>query len=248
MVTWDHVPDGGTPESQWRSWSREWPELDLAGCTRVVVVAPHPDDEVLAAGGLLHRLAGRGTELALLAVTDGDASHPGSPTLSPAELARRRRAESAAALAELGLHPVTTRLGLPDGAVAAHEDAVADALTGVLGAADAATWVIATWRGDGHPDHEAVGRAAHRAAGAAGARLLEVPVWTWHWAVPEDPRVPWHRARGVALDPAVLDLKRAAVQHFRTQVASLSEHPADAPVLPAFVLERLLRDHETVLV
>ncbi|GAB2909688.1 PIG-L family deacetylase [Rhodococcus aerolatus] len=247
MVTWDHVPDGGTPESQWRGWSRDWPALDLAGCARVVVVAPHPDDEVLAAGGLLARLAAAGATVELVAVTDGDASHPGSPTLSPAALAELRRAESVAALAELGLAPATTRLCVPDGRVAAHEDAVAAAVSRVLGTADTTTWVVATWRGDGHPDHESVGRAAHRAAVAAGARLLEVPVWTWHWAHPADPRVPWERAHVVPLDPALMDAKHAAVQQFRTQVEALSADPADAPVLPGFVLERLLRDHETVL-
>lgn len=241
------MPDGGTPEARWRSWSRDWPELDPTGCRRVVVVAPHPDDEVLAAGGLLHRSAAGGAVVELVAVTDGDASHPGSPTLAPAALAALRRDESVAALAELGLAPATTRLGVPDGAVVAHEDAVADAVARLLGAAEEGTWVVATWRGDGHPDHEAVGRAAHRAAAAAGARLLEVPVWTWHWAQPDDPRVPWHRARRVPLDAVTLAAKHAAVQRFRSQVAPLSDHPADAAVLPGFVLERLLRDHETVL-
>ena len=72
-------------------------------------------------------------------------------------------------------------------------------------------------------------------------------MWTWHWAVPDDPRVPWSRARRVPLDAATRAAKQAATQAFRTQVAPLSDHPADAPVLPAFVLDRLLRDHETVL-
>ena len=41
------VDDGGTPESTWREWGRSFPELDLTGCSRLIIVAPHPDDEIL---------------------------------------------------------------------------------------------------------------------------------------------------------------------------------------------------------
>jgi LmbE family N-acetylglucosaminyl deacetylase len=64
------------------------------------------------------------------------------------------------------------RLGQPDGGI--DEDALAAALEPLLGPG---RWCLATWRADGHPDHEAVGRAAARACTATGARLLEYPVW-----------------------------------------------------------------------
>lgn len=71
------IHGGGTPEWRWRSWSRVFPPLELAGCRRLVVVAPHPDDEVLGVGGLMATAVGAGVELDIVAVTDGDASHPG---------------------------------------------------------------------------------------------------------------------------------------------------------------------------
>ena len=49
----------GTPEAVWRPWLRAqpfapMPKTALLGeARRLVVVAPHPDDEVLACGGLL---------------------------------------------------------------------------------------------------------------------------------------------------------------------------------------------------
>ena len=49
----------GTPEDMWRPWLRAqtWAQMSLPAfmgeSERLVVVAPHPDDEVLACGGLL---------------------------------------------------------------------------------------------------------------------------------------------------------------------------------------------------
>ncbi|SNQ50260.1 putative LmbE-like protein [Frankia canadensis] len=239
--------DAGTPESVWQAWRPGWAEFELTSPPpRAVVVAPHPDDEVLGVGGLLLRLHGLGTELAVVAVTDGDASHPGSPTLSPERLARRRIAEQAAALAELGLGDVPVhRAGLGDGRVAGHEDVLADLVAPLL---TPACWVLTTWREDRHPDHEATGRAVALAAGRVGARMIEYPVWTWHWARPRDPRVPWSRARSVALPDSVRQAKRRAVEHYRSQIAPLSDDPADAAVLGPEILARLLRPTETLFV
>jgi len=41
--------------------------------SRVVVVAPHPDDEILTCGALLHLVAERGDAPLIVAVTDGPA-------------------------------------------------------------------------------------------------------------------------------------------------------------------------------
>jgi LmbE family N-acetylglucosaminyl deacetylase len=230
----------GTPEGRWRGWAAPaaWPALDVDATDPPVVVAPHPDDEVLGVAGLMAVL-GRAE---VVAVTDGEASHPDSVVHTAAELASIRRAETAEALARLGLaDPPVHRLGQPDGGI--DEDAVAAALTGLLAPG---RWCLATWRGDGHPDHEAVGRAAARACRATGARLLEYPVWTWHWAVPDDPGVPWHRARRIDLNPAAVAAKAAAVAAFTSQISPLGPAPADAAVLPPHVLERFARPYETV--
>ena len=74
----------GTPSAQWLSWPG-WAGLRVTSVaelvppgSRLVVVAPHPDDEILGAGGLLAATARAGRDLLLVAVTDGQASHPGS--------------------------------------------------------------------------------------------------------------------------------------------------------------------------
>jgi len=236
-----HRP-GATTEQEWAARRPDLPAWrpDPAW-RRVVVCAAHPDDEVLGVGGAMALLAAAGTEVVHVAVTDGEASHPGNPVLGPAELAAARREESAAALAALGVAPVAAaRLRLPDSGVAAHEAALTGALGPLLVGADL---VLTPWTGDGHPDHEAVGRAVLAAAGPLGAPVAQYPVWAWHWAHPGDPRLPWDRARALALPPAVRDAKRAAVACFTTQVQPLGPDPA---VLPPEFLAHHDRDHEVL--
>lgn len=234
------IHGAGTAEAAWQAWSPAWPVLSVPS-TPPVVVAPHPDDEVLGAGGLLARLAAaRAPGVDIVAVTDGEASHPDSTVYPRAELAALRRAETDEALARLGLRaPTVHRLGHPDGRV--DEAALTAALTALL---TADRWCLASWRGDGHPDHEAVGRAAAAACARTGAQLVEYPIWTWHWARPDDPRVPWDRFRRLPLTEAERAAKRHALTAFVTQVQPLGPAPGDAPILPPHVLARFDRPEE----
>lgn len=212
---------------------------------RAVIIAPHPDDEVLGCGGLMSQLAQLQRSLALISVTDGGGSHPGSLLWPENRLKTIRPQESADALARLGLLPGTfewQRAGIADGSVSDHEDALVAFLERHLGPTDV---VFSTWAHDGHPDHEAVGRASARACALTGAQLREVPIWAWHWADPEDERLPWDQARKLLLDPATLAHKRDAVHAFSSQ---LQGDPGIGlpPVLPSGVLERLLQPFELV--
>ncbi len=239
------VIDGlGTPERAWRPFvdALRLPALSLAETPdRAVVVAPHPDDEILGVGGLLAMLAAAGTRVDVLAVTDGEASHPGG-SVGPERLAVLREPETARALAALGVNATTQRLRLPDGGREELEQPVVDALQ-----LEPGTWLLGPWRGDGHPDHEAVGRACATAAIRDGARLLAYPVWAWHWATPHDERVPWSRAAQVNLSPDIRSAKARAVAEFVTQVRPLGPLDADAPVLAPHILERFARPYEVVL-
>jgi LmbE family N-acetylglucosaminyl deacetylase len=249
-----YLSAAGTPEHIWQDWSalRVWPKLTWTPPPEtVVVVAPHPDDEVLGVGGLLAMLTKEGSRLHVIAVTDGDASHPGSPTMTPAALAARRTIESEQALHALGIENVTVeRLRLPDGKVSEaerqHGSVTAAVVRAIALAADRGlTWCLAPWPGDGHPDHAAAGQAA--VLGASGtARIFTYPVWMWQWATPSDLRVPWSTARRVVLPADVHAAKEAAVAVFQTQIAPLSQDPADATVLPPDVLAHLTRDVEIV--
>ena len=207
----------GTDERLWAAWP--WLSrlsgpglagLGLAGMRSAVIVAAHPDDEVLGAGGLISMLAASRARLRLVAVTDGERSHRRHG--SPAVLARRRSAETGAALRALGAQGAeVVRLGLPDSGLAAREDELTAALEPLAAGFDLC---LAPWDRDLHPDHEAAGRAARNAAPGV---FYSFPVWMWHWASPADPRVPWDRALRVPLAPRTVSRKRSAIACFASQ-------------------------------
>lgn len=69
---------------------------------RVLVIAPHPDDDVLGAGGAMAALADQGEKIFSLYVTDGRGSPRKDPGLSDEEMAVRREKEARKALRAIG--------------------------------------------------------------------------------------------------------------------------------------------------
>lgn len=238
----------GTSEAEWSAWPglRKLGTIDadelVPSTARAVVVAPHPDDEVLAVGGLLAQLGRLGMPVRIVAVTDGCASHPGSSEWPADRLVRERPQESRLALHRLGIDVEPIRLGLPDGGLKGLECLLADRLLALLDRADV---VFTTWRRDGHPDHEATGHACAFAAARTGARLIEVPVWAWHWGAPGDARLPWSRARRLLLDADASRRKRSAVDAFASQLLPDPSTGA-APILRASTIERAARPFEVM--
>jgi LmbE family N-acetylglucosaminyl deacetylase len=230
----------GTAEAAWRAWPvlaalPAWPVTDWPSA---VVFAAHPDDEVLGAGGIIALLAAAGARLRVVAVTDGESSHPGRSTAQRAELAGRRARERAAALEALGAGMAEViRLGLPDAGLADREAELAARVPGLAAGFDVC---LAPWTGDLHADHETVGRAARRAAGP----VFFYPVWMWHWAGPGDARVPWAQAGRVLLPAGPRGRKGAAIGCFASQ---LEDRGAGAgPVLTAQFAAHFERDYEVL--
>ncbi len=128
----------GTDEPPWLGSTRlrTLPSLQISRPRHLVVVAPHPDDEVLGVGGLMQCMQHLGVEMAIVAVTDGEGSHPVAHALG-VDIASTRAMEATAALDRLGCGPVAvTRLGFPDGAVAAEIPRLTEALSELLGPDD----------------------------------------------------------------------------------------------------------------
>jgi LmbE family N-acetylglucosaminyl deacetylase len=217
----------GTDELAWQRWPglARLPALAVRDWASAVILAAHPDDEVLGAGGIIATLAAAGARLRLVAVTDGEGSHPG--LADPARLARTRTAETAAALTALKADQVEViRLGFPDTGLAARENELTAILRELVCGFDIC---LAPWEHDVHADHEVLGRSAL----LASAQALRYPVWAWHWALPGDPRLPWSRAVRVPLSADIAARKSAAIRCFASQLTSRS--PERGPVLsPGF--------------
>ena len=116
---------------------------------KVLVIAPHPDDEVLGLGGTIHRLAHEGHGVVVAIVTKGWA-----PLYPDAQVAQVR-AEAQAANSILGAGdlrfldlPVTTLHAMPE---AELNKVFCDLLADVR-----PDWVFLPFRGDRHEDHRQV--------------------------------------------------------------------------------------------
>lgn len=237
-----------TDESVWTEYfsNTRLPELSVLGPTgqprRVLVTSAHPDDDILAIGGLLCALNESGAELTCAVATDGEASHHETHTPGGVLLGEARRSEYLSALHALGLSDTTVHFfGLPDSGLRDHELAVASQLRTLMPGHDT---VLTPWVFDGHPDHEAVGRAASMAA-EPGPEIWQYPVWMWHWARPTTQQISWPQACGIELTTNQRAKKSTAIAVFETQLQPFGGEPA---ILPKPVLEHFGRSHEVVFI
>jgi bacillithiol biosynthesis deacetylase BshB1 len=114
------------------------PDLDY------LVIAPHPDDAELGAGGTVLLLKAQGASVGVLDLTDGEPTPHGSPEI--------RRQETEAATAVLGLD-WRGNLGLPNRALAADLEA-RRRLAAALRELRPRVLFAPYWE-DAHPDHVA---------------------------------------------------------------------------------------------
>jgi len=126
----------------------------LPHANRVLVLAPHPDDESLGCGGAIARYSQEGATVALMVFSDGGALDEQEG--KDEHLAAARAQETQAAAQILGIHQVSF-LGLPDGRLDHYRADMRQALQQSL-ADFAPDLVLCPSPIDGHRDHTAVAR------------------------------------------------------------------------------------------
>jgi LmbE family N-acetylglucosaminyl deacetylase len=197
---------------------------------KVLVIAPHPDDEVLGCGGTIAKFSQRGDEIHRLIVTDVY-----EPDWSKDYRAQKAE-EIRAAGGILGIQS-TVSLGFP----AVRLDTIPqkdlnDAIAGVVRDA-APDLAFIPHRGDLNRDHRIVFEAALVALRPVGSRCrkvlsYEVPSET-EWGRPLDPFVP-----GVYVDiTGTIDTKIRAMETYRTEVKA-PPHPRSPEILRALARVR----------
>lgn len=201
--------------------------MKISANDRLFILAPHPDDESLAGGGLIQRAHAAGAAVRVVFATDGD-DNPWPQRFVERRLlvratdrrrwGRRRRGEALTALAQLGLPPSAVRfLGWPD-----------QGLTQLLLSADEGALrtlrrELELWRPnllvvpsgtDTHPDHSALFVLSQLAL----ARVDETPRQL-RYLVHVPPRHDAPRAWTLRLRPAEIARKRAAILCHDSQMA-----------------------------
>ena len=125
--------------------------------SRVLVLSPHPDDEVIGCGGALAMHAADGDVTRIIHLTSGEQGGHGLP---PEETARTREQEARVAAATVGAEePEFWRQ--PDGAVRATREVVGR-LRDLIGVWRP-EWIYVTHPEEMHADHKAAARLVRRA-------------------------------------------------------------------------------------
>ena len=244
MVSFDSSRPG-TSAGVWDAdphW-QQLPRIDVAALRELVVISAHPDDETLGCGGFIALAEEAGIPIRVIVVTDGAASHPGSPTISASELRARRAAELREAIRRLAPSARVIGWDVSDGHSEERRDQIAAWLRDEFADIGSGSAIVTVWAGDGHRDHRVVGEAVRRAAPAAAA-VWSYPVWMWQWADPDRSALPWHRAAVVELTPEALRRKQSALHAFVSQTEPLSPAPGDERVLEPWMLAHFDRGRE----
>lgn len=133
---------------------------------RVLILATHPNDEIIGAGGSLAHHDDAGDEVTIAHVTDGER---GSRDSDPQVLRERRNREAIAAASVVGVPPERVRfLRLPDGGINPYDvDQFMTVLTVLRASRPDLLYVPHPC--DGAFDHEAAFALAWRAVGMSGS-------------------------------------------------------------------------------
>ena len=122
---------------------------------RLLVLAPHPDDEALGCGGLVALHSNAGKQVLVVVATDGTAADPSTDANTARAL---REHETSLGLARLGVSRPAKFLGLPDRLLASNLDSLRASLREIL-LREQPDLVAAPSPVELHPDHVALARA-----------------------------------------------------------------------------------------
>lgn len=146
---------------------------------RLLIFAPHPDDEVIGCGAVIAHGAAEGVTLQIVEVTSGQHLLTALANIdepSPSQIGARREAETLRACGILGLGARhITFLGFEDGKVDRNAAAIEASCARII-ADFVPTRIYCTSAWDDHPDHRATMRIVEAARHAPNG---PAPVWQY---------------------------------------------------------------------
>ena len=219
---------------------------------RILIVAPHTDDEVLGCGGIMHMHTNK-TQVYCLYATDGARSSapllPWTGSIDP-DITERRRQEAMEVMDDVGIpRENSIFLNFPDGKLMKNILPFKARLAEQLARIEPAI-ILVPFRYDLHPDHVAVHRGARDAVleSADSSIMLEYFIYfRWRLIKSADVRQLIPASRLLSIDTsAVADKKSATIYLYASQTGVHSDWQ-EQPILTARSISERCNEPECFL-
>lgn len=221
---------------------------------RIVVFAPHPDDETLGCGGTIAKKISEGYEVIIVVMTDGRYAFlsvlgiESDPT--PEELAEIRKEEVIRAIGILGVPEGNLIfLNFEDGTLEINEEKAEEKVAEVL-SKNLPMEVYFPYKRDSHPDHRATYRVVKNSIRKLSLSTLSCQYSILHKYSRIGPIIDallnLLNQKVIRVDVSkFLSLKEAAIKEFKSEISIISsrqEKPLDNKI------EKFLKSKETFYV
>ena len=227
-----------------------------------VVFAPHPDDEVLACGGLIAKRLNEGYNVSVVFITDGRNAlkEIGVDQPSPTEFRKIRRKEAICAAEILGLNSANLFFfDIEDGSLQDHEESVRRRIVNMLGKGVPREVYFPQGK-EFHADHRATNRLVRVAVGTLHHRpiMCEYAI-AWRYPLNLLAHLRPDKTSSLLLSMIIgrriiriniaefLALKKRAVEQYESQFQVMFPNQK-RPALERPFVQRFLRDEEVFFV
>lgn len=163
-------------------WGYLRKQIDIKDST--LLIAPHPDDEIIGCGGLIQKFVAQGLNIHIVFMTGGEKSHQGCCDIDATTLAKIRRTQAKEINTQFGVKPENLHfLSYPDGGIEEeHEETMR--LRELVNKIHPTTIFVPHW-GEGWTDHTNTRIIGKKLAKEIDAQVYEYCVWMWYYNV-------WH--------------------------------------------------------
>lgn len=177
---------------------------------KCLILAPHPDDEVMGCGGLIQRLCEQGNPPHVVILTGGGQSHAACCHLPESDIKKERRAMASQILQNLG-SPVghLHLLDFPDGSISAQHKEM-QTLQKLVSEIQPEI-VFIPHHGEGWSDHLICRELIDKITSLGTVAIYEYCVWLWYYNVWQ---LDWKCASLLRLTKTEHDAKCRAVEEY----------------------------------
>ena len=216
---------------------------------KLLVLAPHPDDESLGCGGLINMLCNSNVEVYIIFITDGSASHPDSIEFPSVKLAEIRKGEATSACLALGVKPdhilfFREKDSLLSKISESEANMLARNIAELIQEKKIQSLAM-PWRRDPHADHIASYNIGVKALqNLPQINKIEYPIWLWKngklsdWPMPDEV-LPFKLNISKSLE-----IKIKAINKHRSQLGLVIKDAPKGFVLTKDLLEPFLGNFE----